>query len=273
MCELFAMSTHTPTALTYSLEKFSRNGSSLRSNRDGWGIALARDRDAFFVKEPAPADDSVWVRFIAENPIETTVAIAHVRYATIGEHTMENTHPFRRVLGRHTHVFAHNGTLKGIEDVVDRTTLSYQPVGDTDSELAFCTLLCRLKPLYEKHDSPSVDARFEVFSKHCAQMSDLGSANFLYYDGEILFAHADARMFEEGGQHVGPRAPGLCMKSCWTCESQKKVSCPGLEVELQHPQTVLLASVPLDSEGWEELDQGTVIALKDGEVLRRALHG
>ena len=50
MCELFAMSSYKPTALTYSLEEFSKNGSSLRSNRDGWGIALASDRDAILVK-------------------------------------------------------------------------------------------------------------------------------------------------------------------------------------------------------------------------------
>ena len=54
MCELFALSSSVPTALTYSLGKFSRNGSRLRHNRDGWGIALARDRDAILVKVHGP---------------------------------------------------------------------------------------------------------------------------------------------------------------------------------------------------------------------------
>ena len=35
-------------------------------------------------------------------------------------------------------------------------------------------------------------------------------------------------------------------------------------------QTVLLASVPLDNKGWEELEEGAVLALKDGEVLKQA---
>jgi len=40
MCELFAMSSRIPTAVTYSLDEFSKYGSRIRHNRDGWGIAL-----------------------------------------------------------------------------------------------------------------------------------------------------------------------------------------------------------------------------------------
>lgn len=270
MCELFAMSSSSPTALTYSLDEFSRNGSRLRNNRDGWGIALARDRDAFLVKEPEPAADSIWVRFIAEHAIETTMAIAHVRYATQGVHTMENTHPFRRALGRRTHVFAHNGTMAGIHDGTDRDALAYHPIGETDSELAFCTLLTRLKPLYAESDEPSVDARFEVFAGLCEDMKGFGNCNFLYHDGDVLFAHGHKRVYEEGGEHTEPTAPGLQIKKCWTCAAQKEIRCPGLDVELSDHQTVLLASVPLDEEGWEPLAEGAVIAIRDGEVLREA---
>ncbi len=44
MCELFAMSSRLPAAVTYSLHEFAENGSRRRHNRDGWGIAFARDR-------------------------------------------------------------------------------------------------------------------------------------------------------------------------------------------------------------------------------------
>ena len=213
MCELFAMSSRTPTTVGYSLDEFSKNGSGLRQNRDGWGIALARDRDAFLVKEPAPAADSIWARFMAENSIETSLAIAHVRYATRGRHTMENTHPFHRELGGRTHLFAHNGTLTGIEEAVTRSALSYSPIGDTDSELAFCELLSRLKPLYGTEERPSLDSRLDVFCQLCSELKQLGSCNFLYHDGEVLFVHAHKRIYEEGGQHVGPRSPGLQLKN------------------------------------------------------------
>ena len=71
MCEMFGMSSRKPTAVTYSLDEFSRNGSKLRHNRDGWGIAFARDREAFLVKEPQPANESAWVKFIAEQSIRS----------------------------------------------------------------------------------------------------------------------------------------------------------------------------------------------------------
>ena len=273
MCELFAVSSKKPTAITYSLEEFSRNGSKLRHNRDGWGIAFARDLDAFLIKEAQPAADSIWAQFTAGHPIETQAAIAHVRYATRGLHTMENTHPFRRVMGRRTHLFAHNGTMKGIEEAVDSRALQHQPIGETDSELAFCTLLSRLEPLYGADQNPSLDSRVEVFAELCSEMKQLGSSNFLYHDGEVLFAHAHKRIYEEDGKHVGPKPPGLQMKRCWTCTFQDEVVCSGLKVDLPDHQTILLASVPLDDHGWEELEQGCILALKDGEVVAQANSG
>ena len=50
------------------------------------------------------------------------------------------------------HVFAHNGTLKGLHDDYGQCTLNYEPVGDTDSELAFCLLLERMRPLWSRKD-------------------------------------------------------------------------------------------------------------------------
>ncbi len=47
-----------------------------------------------------------------------------------GHHTMENTHPFRRALGRRTHLFAHNGTLTGIEQTMDEAAFRYLPIGE-----------------------------------------------------------------------------------------------------------------------------------------------
>jgi len=267
MCELFAMSSRTPTKITYSLQEFSEKGSSRRQNRDGWGIALVRDRDAFLVKEPAPAVDSIWASFIAKNSIETKLAIAHVRHATRGELTMENTHPFRRVLGARTHLFAHNGTLAGIDLEIDRSVLAFTPVGDTDSELAFCALLSRLEPLYDREETPSFESRLGIFRQVCGEMKQLGPSNFLYHDGDILFVHAHKRIHEEGGKLVGPKPPSLHIKNCRGCAAQKEVSCPGLNVSLQDEQTILIASVPLDDDGWEPLDDGTILAIKSGKVL------
>ena len=86
-----------------------------------------------------------------------------------------------------------------------------------------------------------------------------------------VFGQADyKRYYDEAGELVGPKPPGLHIKRCWTCANQDEVSCPGLNVDLSDHQAVLLASVPLDDRGWEGLEEGTVLALKDGEILRQA---
>ncbi|HMB59760.1 MAG TPA: class II glutamine amidotransferase [Xanthomonadales bacterium] len=269
MCELLAISSRLPAKITYSLEEFSTNGSRLRSNRDGWGIGVMRDLDAVLLKEPKPASDSVWVKFAAENALATTFAMAHVRYATRGNHTMENTHPFRRVLGRRPQLFAHNGTLSGLDEWVKQEAPSFLPIGETDSELAFCILLTRLEPYYKSGAVPELADRFEVFRSTCSDMSTLGPCNFLYHDGEVLFAHAHKRVYEEDGEMGEPRPPGLHLKNYSECKHDGKLSSPGLEVALQHQQTAILASVPLDDHDWEALDEGTVLAIREGEIVRR----
>ncbi len=270
MCELLAISSRQASAVTYSLPEFAMNGSALRSNRSGWGIAFAGDKDALLIKEPEPAVASPWVDFIAQQKIESRCVIAHVRYATRGANTLENTHPFKRALAGHMQLFAHNGTLEGIEDRVVTETLSYEPLGETDSELAFCLLLSRLKPIWRAAEGhPTLDDRMAIFVKFAAEMATLGPANFLYFDGDTLFAHAHRRIYEEGGRHTEPKPPGLQIKNCQHCAAQPEYACRGLKIGLQDQRTIVLASVPLDEVEWEPLPEGTALALRNGEEILR----
>jgi hypothetical protein len=74
-------------------------------------------------------------------PIKSHNVIAHVRKATMGAITLENCHPFVRELWGRYWVFAHNGDLK---DFAPTLHGNFRPVGDTDSELAFCWLMQEL---------------------------------------------------------------------------------------------------------------------------------
>ena len=270
MCELFAMSSRNPSAVTYSLPEFAANGAKLRSNRSGWGIAYLQQRDAFLVKEAEPASDSAWVDFIAHQRMSSRCVIAHVRYATVGVNALHNTHPFRRALGRRFHIFAHNGTLAGLHDQAAGIDLAARPVGDTDSELAFCLLLERLRPLWRQADAvPTLDDRMASFTGFAADMAAIGPSNFVYTDGDALFVHAHKRVYEEDGALTPPRAPGLTMRNCVDCAAAPEWHCNGLDIELGDQQTILFASVPLDDQGWEPLPEGTAIAVRDGAILAR----
>lgn len=270
MCELFAISSSKPASVNYSMHEFAKHGGLTYSNKSGWGISFYDGPDALLIKEPQPASNSEWVKFIAKQNIKSTCIIAHIRKATVGEPALHNTHPFRRSLGRRTHTFAHNGTLNDFRPVYPRRYLTRYPMGDTDSELAFCWLLARLEQVWETETSlPSIEARMEVFSGFAKDMSEFGSANFIYSDGDTLFVHAHKRKYEENGVFTEARPPGLSMLDCKVALSKPEFACNGLKINLADQETVLFASVPLSNEGWKPLPEGTAIAVKAGKEIMR----
>lgn len=267
MCELFGVSSSLPVEVTYSLHAFAEHGGLIHPNKSGWGIAYHEGKDALLLKEPEPAADSPWVRFIETQPLTSTCIIAHVRYATAGAPSFANTHPFMRELGGHMHFFAHNGGLDGIWKKMPLVTDAYRPVGETDSEYAFCILLDRLQPLWQDAATPPpIAARLAVVAEVAEEFRKLGTANFLYSDGDTLFAHAHKRHWDEGGGRFSPaRPPGLSIAI------RRDLVVKGLKVEAPHDHASMLyvASVPLTAEGWAPVPEGTVLALQKGREAAR----
>ena len=48
-------------------------------------------------------------------------------------------------------------------------------------------------------------------------------------------------------------------------------ACEGLKVHLGDQRTILLASVPLDAQGWEPLPEGTALAICSGAEANRMM--
>ena len=268
MCELLGLSSSAPVGMTYALHEFATHGGLVHKNKSGWGIAYRQDRDAILIKEPSPASDSMWVRFIESHPINTSTAIAHVRYATAGEPSYENTHPFTRELGGRTHVFAHNGGLDNIWQKLSLSPDSFQPIGETDSEYAFCALLDRLRPLWrDPAKPPALDEKMSVISETAALLRGFGTANFLYSDGDTLVVHAHKRAWEEEDGFSPPRPPGLSMLTATGAD----LSAHGVRVASTEADIVMtaVASVPLTENGWEPLPEGALVAFRDGREVAR----
>lgn len=242
MCELYAFSSETPKAAGDELLELARRGGDTGPHRDGWGIAYMQDGDALLVREPNPAHDSACLGFLHAKRPMTTQLIAHIRRATQGAPLLRNTQPFQRELGGRVHLFAHNGMLPGVERLRARWN---RPVGDTDSEHAFCALLDRLRPLWDR-GTPELADRFDEVAAFAAELRDLGPANFLYSDGDTLFAHAHRRRNDLGA-----------------------IEPPGLHMLHRRDGTVLLASVPLTDESWTPLAEGELVAIRDGRVVVR----
>ena len=267
MCELFAMSSRYPSTVQLSLEEFARHGGLAGPHKDGWGIAWYEERELRLVKEAHPAATSACVRFIQGNPFATSLAISHVRKATRGAVALRNCQPFVRELGGRWHVFAHNGDLPGIEGVAALQPGACRPVGDTDSERAFCALLERLRPLWMAAQPPELAARRAVIEGFAAELRALGPANFLYGDGEALYAHADRRHQTDGTI----RSPGL-WRLARHCAHDGALALDGLQISAgaAEQDVLLVASVPLTTEGWIPFAHGEVLVAHDGVIAAPA---
>jgi predicted glutamine amidotransferase len=269
MCELFGVSSSAPVRVTYSLHAFAEHGGLIHPNKSGWGIAYHEGKDALLIKEPEPASDSPWVRFVETQPLTSTCIVAHVRYATAGAPSFANTHPFIRELGGHMHFFAHNGGFDGIWGKMPLRTDAFRPVGDTDSEHAFCVLLERLAALWRGSEGPPpLHDRLGIVAETAEELRKLGPANFLYSDGDVLFAHAHRRHWDEGGGRFSePRPPGLSLTS------RRELLVKGLHVTVpdSDADALCVASVPLTAEGWTSVPEGTVLALRQGNEVARVV--
>ena len=269
MCELFAMSSRNPTVVDFTLERLASRAGLEGPNKDGWGLAYYQDGDVLLLREPKPASQSELVRFMEQKGPPSRLVISHIRHATRGGIALRNTQPFQRELGGKVHVFAHNGTLKDIEESCDIEKYRFHRIGETDSEYAFCCLLQQLAPLWDGRDGdpPDPDERLAVLAAFAAWLRPMGPANFIYSDGDMLFAHAHRRTQKDG--RIAP--PGLHMLRRQCDEKPPDLSASGIGLPPMPQEMTLLASVPLTSEAWEPLAEGEVVALRDGEAWSRSV--
>ena len=265
MCELFCMSSLVPATVDLSLERLARRGGAEGPHRDGWGCAFYEGPDLFLVREPHPACDSPLMHLLETQERRSCMVICHLRLATIGSRALRNTQPFARELGGVMHSFAHNGDLHGIQAVPTLRPRRFWPVGDSDSELAFCALLDRLASLWSDGPAapPQLETRLAVIAERAAELSELGPANFIYGDSTALFVHADRRTQPDGKI----AAPGLYLlqRACWRPGPELEEAGVGLDTIRQ--DVSICASVPLTDELWRPLEQGEVLALTRGRCL------
>ena len=266
MCELFCLSSARPTAVSFSLERLARHGALGQANVDGWGLAFYDERDVRLYKEPEPAGESAWLSFILGRDVESDLAISHIRRASQGGLTHANTQPFTRELAGRMHVFAHNGDLRGLPGLEPNALEVFTPVGETDSELAFCLLLESLAPLWLRNGEPPLPAeRMAVVRAFADDMRGRGEANFLYSDGELLFAHAHRRRPFDGVNNQ----PGLWRLDRAPAQTAGKIAEHGVRIAAptQAQPITLVASVPLTDDAWTPLAEAEIAVFRAGQAV------
>lgn len=275
MCELFALSSKVPTRATFSLDEFARHGGQTGPHSDGWGLAFYDGAYAQVYREARPAAFSEWLAFLQSHQFHSQCIISHIRLATQGTPSLRNTQPFSREVGGLRHIFCHNGNLEEINAAC--STAPFQPIGETDSEYAFCCLMGAVRELWQGRH-PSLDERLQVLKQKFDHLATLGQANCLYSDGEYLYAYADERKQANG--QVEP--PGLYYLQRQCGRDQQALSLTGVELQkadvssaaasassasATEQSLVIFASVPLSDEAWLPLQQHQLVAVRDGRIV------
>ncbi len=202
----------------------------------GWGMAIIEGNGALIERESIEASKSNYLKERLSEPVPARLMLAHIRYATIGNVEYRNCHPFsgRDAAGRRW-TLVHNGTI------FDYPPLSYYlnlQNGETDSERILLYLLDRLNAA-QKDRELSFEDRFDLLDAIISDMSKGNKLNLMLSDGENLYVHTNCRdtLFRLAGEAV-------------------------------------FASVPLTDGPWESVPFATLLAYRDGTLVRTgANHG
>jgi len=243
------------TDIVFSFAGLSGRGGKHGPHADGWGLALYEGKVARVFLEPAAAARSPLATFVREHPIKTLLAIAHVRRKTRGAVNLANTHPFVRELwGRHF-VFAHNGTVKRVRKLkLGRFT----PMGQTDSEYAFCALLAAVE--YEfKAKPPSQAALAAAIAEHAGKIGRDGTFNLLLGDGQQLYARCSTKL-----HYIVRKAP---FKKATLADED--VSIDFAAETTPNDRVAVVATMPLTrDESWIQGEPGTMWVFRGGKLVK-----
>lgn len=268
MCELLGISSNEKISLAPYWQLFRKRGKKFREgvgNPDGWGIAAYPDgKGALIIKEAIPAATSKLSRFLSAYGLLTSkTIIAHVRKANRGAVRFSNSHPFSRVLGGRDYTFAHNGTVRKSRMLVGGR---FSPLGSTDSERLFCSILDHLdkEGIRSWSDRELYGLRDFLLTVNRRPTKDgmkPNKINLLLSEGATLICYND--VFGKGTLH-------RLMIPC--CDNNRAGGATAGNVHSDNGKSgtsfIILATKPLDNDpGWKAMEPGELCAFRNGAMV------
>lgn len=176
---------------------------------------------------------------------------------------MSRAAAFARELAGLEYCFAHNGTLERFQELPLRR---FRPVGSTDSEHLFCHLMDELA-IRDSHLAS--EANWQWLHGKFTTINRMGRLNCLLSDGQRLLCYRDATGWK-----------GLAIRKVNLSDHQvRSFEDPTLRVELEGQSVnrgYVLATRPLSSTGWHNLQPGELMVLEGGMIQfssHRSGHG
>jgi predicted glutamine amidotransferase len=270
MCRLLGLNAgrHPVSASFWLLEAPDSLEVQSHRNVDGSGIGFFDPGGAPVVdKQPEPAfADPEFAREARQ--ARSVTFVAHVRYATAGNRTLANTHPFT-MGGR---IMAHNGglgELGRLEEQLGRYRELVQ--GDTDSERYFALITQQI----DAHGG-DVGAGIAAAARWIAERLPLSSLNTIVATAGELWAlrypgqHALHVLERPAGASSppAPGTPGTAGTGLHARSATSSAHAPGLHTL----PSVVVASEQLDGEqGWRMLASGELVHVRPDLTVESAI--
>jgi glutamine amidotransferase len=254
MCQLLGMNCNVPTDICFSFTGFRQRGGATDVHSDGWGIGFFEGKGVRLFVDPQASAESTIAELVRSYPIHSLNVVAHIRKATQGVTSLENTHPFMRELWGRYWLFAHNGNLPQFQPELDG---SFVPVGNTDSERIFCWLLQSLRQRFGT-TAPQRQELFDAIGKLTLPLAGMGIFNYLLSNGDSLVAHCSTEL-----SYIIRCAP--------FAEAHLKdedINIDFSQVTNPDDRVAVIATLPLtDNEPWVNMRPGTLWMFHDGQVI------
>jgi glutamine amidotransferase len=248
------MNCNVPTDIVFSFTGFATRGGRTDVHNDGWGIAFFEGPGVRHFVDYQSAVASPIAELIKRCPIKSKNVIAHIRKATQGRVALENCHPFVRELWGHYWVFAHNGDLKDFNPVLDGP---YRPVGNTDSELAFCYVLQQLRRRF-RDGAPALPVLKESLQELAQEIGAHGPFNMMLSDGSALFAHCSTELY-----YIVRQYPFATAKL-----SDEDVIVDFSQVTTPEDRVAIIVTEPLTTnEAWTQFKSGELMVFVEGSPV------
>ena len=258
MCQLLGMNCATPTDITFSFRGFSQRAGITSDHADGFGIAFFEDKACRLFVDNQSAVESPIADLVRNYPIKSLNVNSHIRKATQGKINLENSHPFSRELWGRQWIFAHNGDLY---DYFPELSGRFTPVGNTDSERAFCYLLDQLVKRFGYHE-PKLDQVFDLLAEISPAIAEHGTFNFCLSNGQALFSYAITKLHWLVREY--PFRPAQLIDI--------DVEVDFSQVTTPKDRVAVITTEPLtQNEEWTAFQPGEMILFQHGEKVRSQL--
>lgn len=260
MCRLFGMSGgREPVQATFwLLEAPDSLAQQSRREPDGTGLGyFTPDGSPVVVKQPLAAyEDQEFARQARE--VRSRTFVAHVRYASNGAVTYENTHPFEQ----EDRLFAHNGVIGDVPRLEAELGPAISRVhGETDSE-RFFALITR-----EIERSGDVGEGIAAATQWVAAQLPVLSLNFVLSTATDLWA---LRYPDTHELHLLERGAGGPSGRRHLEHASARGSVRVRSGDLAHRPAVVVATEPMDEDpGWRELQSGQLLHVDRGLAVSR----